>query len=140
MTAPRGIVPSQQRKPAFDTARLDELMEEAGVDVLLATAKENVRYLLGGYQSLFARRESIGVSRHSPCVGYRKGRLEDAFYIGCPLDEFQQAVDPAFWVENVTNTSWQTETSGKEAAAFIRGMGLAGRTVGVERSFIAMDC
>ena len=35
----------------FDTARLDRLMEEAGVDVLLATSKHNVQYLLGGHRA-----------------------------------------------------------------------------------------
>jgi Xaa-Pro aminopeptidase len=30
----------------FDSARLDRLMDEAGMDVLLATSKHNVQYLL----------------------------------------------------------------------------------------------
>ncbi|TIT88388.1 MAG: aminopeptidase P family protein, partial [Mesorhizobium sp.] len=34
----------------FDQARLDGLMEEAGIDVLLATSKHNTQYLLGGYK------------------------------------------------------------------------------------------
>ena len=37
----------------FDVARVDRLMEEAGIDVLLATSKHNVRYLLGGYRFIF---------------------------------------------------------------------------------------
>ena len=36
-------------KPApFDTARLDALLEDEGIDVLVATSKHNVQYLLGG--------------------------------------------------------------------------------------------
>ena len=37
----------------FDAARLDRLMDEAGIDVLLATSKHNNRYLMGGYSFLF---------------------------------------------------------------------------------------
>ena len=39
----------------FDTDRLDRLMEDAGIDVLLATSKHNVQYLLGGHRE----RESL---------------------------------------------------------------------------------
>ena len=41
-------------KPApFDTARLDALLEDQGIDVLVATSKRNVQYLLGGYRFFF---------------------------------------------------------------------------------------
>ncbi len=41
-----------QVKPApFDTARFDTLLEDEGIDVLVATSKHNVQYLLGGYRS-----------------------------------------------------------------------------------------
>jgi Xaa-Pro aminopeptidase len=37
----------------FDTARLDRLMDEAGMDILVATSKHNVQYLLGGHRRVF---------------------------------------------------------------------------------------
>ena len=37
----------------FDHARLDRLMDEAGIDVVLATSKHNVQYLLGGHRADF---------------------------------------------------------------------------------------
>ena len=37
----------------FDAARLDKLMDEAGMDVLIATSKHNVQYLLGGHRAFF---------------------------------------------------------------------------------------
>ena len=37
----------------FDTRKLDDLLEQAGIDVLIATSKHNVGYLLGGYRSFF---------------------------------------------------------------------------------------
>ena len=125
--------------PPFDAARLDTLMDAAGLDVLIATAKENVRYLLGGYQTfLFAYKDSLGLSRHHPCVGYVKGTPENAFYVGCALDNWQQEVEP-FWIEKAHNTSWTSESSAKEAAACIRKLGFDRATAGIERSFAAAD-
>ena len=47
----------------FDAKRLDRLMDEAGIDVLLATSKHNVQYLLGGHRSIFFDyMDAIGVS------------------------------------------------------------------------------
>ena len=37
----------------FDAVRLDQLMEAASIDVLIATSKHNVQYLLGGYRFSF---------------------------------------------------------------------------------------
>ena len=59
----------------FDAARLDRLMDEAGIDVLLATSKHNNRYLLGGYSFLFfSAMEATGHSRYLPVLVYAKGR------------------------------------------------------------------
>ncbi|MEJ2375782.1 MAG: aminopeptidase P family N-terminal domain-containing protein, partial [Pseudolabrys sp.] len=41
--------PAKSLAIPFDHARLDRLMDEAGIDVLLATSKHNVQYLLGGH-------------------------------------------------------------------------------------------
>ena len=43
--------------PYASVARLDELMEAAGIDVLLATSKHSVQYLLGGYRSILLSRD-----------------------------------------------------------------------------------
>ena len=37
----------------FDAAKLDALMDDAGIDLLLVTSKHNVQYLLGGYRFFF---------------------------------------------------------------------------------------
>ncbi|RVD46423.1 aminopeptidase P family protein, partial [Mesorhizobium sp. M7A.F.Ca.ET.027.03.2.1] len=67
----------------FDQARVDRLMEEAGIDVLLATSKHNTQYLLGGYKFIFfAAMDAIGHSRYLPIVVYEKGGPDHAAYIG----------------------------------------------------------
>ena len=66
----------------FDTARLDALMGDADIDVLLASSPHNVRYLLGGYRFFFFHTfDAFGVSRYLPILVYLRGRPEDSLYV-----------------------------------------------------------
>ena len=77
---------SGNRNP-FDQSRVDRLMEEAELDVLIATSKHNVQYLLGGYKFIFfSAMDAIGHSRYLPVVIYEKGRPDHAAYIGNRLE------------------------------------------------------
>ena len=81
----------------FDAGRLDRLMDEAGLDVLLACSRHNVRWLLGGYQFLFfSAMDAIGHSRYLPIVVYAKGRPEDAGYVAYRMEKGEHANRP-FW-------------------------------------------
>lgn len=51
-------------KPLYDQEKLDRLMEEAGVDLVLAHTPHNLRYLTGGYYFHF--RERVASSSASP--------------------------------------------------------------------------
>src|SRR6188508_1139286 len=65
----------------FDAEKLDRLMDAAGLDILVATSKHNVQYLLGGYKFIFfAAMDAIGHSRYLPVVIYEKGKPEHAAY------------------------------------------------------------
>ena len=44
---------TQQLAVPFNHEKLDRLMAAAGIDVLVATSKHNVQYLLGGYKFIF---------------------------------------------------------------------------------------
>ena len=58
----------------FDHARLDRLMDEAGIDVVIATSKHNVQYLLGGHRAnFFDYMDATGVTRYLPVFVYPKG-------------------------------------------------------------------
>jgi Xaa-Pro aminopeptidase len=96
----------------FDSSRLDGLMEEAGIDVLLATSKHNVQYLLGGHRAFFFDyMDAMGLSRYLPIVIYPKGDPAKAAFIGHRLENHQREVKP-FWTPEV-----QTSASGSLDAA-----------------------
>ncbi|HEY6832446.1 MAG TPA: aminopeptidase P family protein, partial [Pseudolabrys sp.] len=63
----------------FDHTRLDRLMDEAGIDVVIATSKHNVQYLLGGHRAhFFDYMDATGVTRYLPVFVYPKGQPEKA--------------------------------------------------------------
>ena len=72
-------------------------MEEAGIDVLIATSKHNVQYLLGGHRAFFFDyMDAMGLSRYLPVVVYPKGAPDKAAFFGHRLENHQREVKP-FW-------------------------------------------
>ena len=89
----------------FDTALLDRLMDEAGLDVLVATSKHNVQYLLGGHRSFFFdNMDAMGISRYLPVFVYPKGHPKKAAYFGHGMEMSQTQIKP-FWVSEVSTKS-----------------------------------
>src|ERR687884_2071391 len=85
----------------FDAARLDRLMDEAGMDVLIATSKHNVQYLLGGHRAFFFDyMDAIGISRYLPVLVYVKGAPDRAAYVGHRMEAYEQQLG-RFWVPTV---------------------------------------
>jgi Xaa-Pro aminopeptidase len=123
----------------FDGRKLDALMDDGRIDLLLATDKDSVQYLTGGYRFFFlAHKDAIGISRYLPVLGYPKGQPEKAFYVGHGLEPQHQAVEP-LWVPNISNTQKSSEHAGRLAAERIRTLGLDRATIGVEMCFIPAD-
>ena len=132
-------VAAQLGRPPFDAAKLNGLLDEAGVDALLATSRHNVRYLLGGYEFFFfAHFTAIGASAYLPCVGYARERPEAAFYVGNPMERLPLEREP-LWTPSVNASSWTTVGSAHAAAAALRRLGLGQATIAVERSFLPAD-
>src|SRR5947199_988329 len=93
--------PPKAKPIPFDTARLDGLLEQAGIDALLVTSKHNVQYLLGGYRFFFFDyMDAIGTSRYLPVLLYRRGRPQDAAYIGYRLEAYENELG-RFWTPAV---------------------------------------
>src|ERR1700752_1224736 len=99
------VRPDEANDAPFDTAALDALLEAQGIDVLLATSKHNVQYLLGGYRFFFFDyMDAIGVSRYLPVLVYQKGRPENTAYIGYRLESYEQQLG-RFWPRTVETTA-----------------------------------
>lgn len=125
--------------PPFDHALLDELMDRAGIDVLLATSKHNVQYLLGGHRFFFFEHaDAIGLSRYLPILGYVKGRVDQAFYVGFINERHAFEVNP-LWTPHVESSSFGTRDAMRSAAAHIRRLGPGISGVGIETAFLPVE-
>src|SRR5580698_10156924 len=132
-------VTKKQDASPFDTARLDQLMEEAGIDVLLATSKYNVQYLLGGHRSFFFdNMDAIGISRYLPAFVYPKGAPAKAAYFGHGMETYQTQLKP-FWVAEVNTKSGGSVDVMQKAADYARGLLTKPARIGVELAFAPAD-
>ena len=123
----------------FDADRLDRLMDEAGLDVLVATSKHNVQYLLGGHRAIFFDyMDAMGLSRYLPVFVYVKGAVEKAAYFGHRLEGYQKEVKP-FWVATAQTTSSGSVDAMQKAIDHIRKLDLRPRRIGVEVGFLPLD-
>ncbi|HML08305.1 MAG TPA: Xaa-Pro peptidase family protein [Xanthobacteraceae bacterium] len=127
------------RKAAFDTTRLDRLMDDAGIDVLLATSKHNVQYLLGGHRSFFFdTMDAIGIGRYLPVFVYPKGAPDKAGYFGHRMETSQSQVRP-FWVSKVDTKSSGSVDVVQKAAQYVRALITRPLRIGVEMAFLPAD-
>ena len=130
------------KRPAtapFDTARLDQLMDEAGMDVLLATSKHNVQYLMGGHRAFFFESmDAMGLSRYLPVFVYPKGEPQKAGFFGHRMEGFQNAVKP-FWVSEINTKSSGSVDVMERAVEYVRGLMPKVQRIGVEMAFLPAD-
>src|SRR5262245_11040078 len=123
----------------LDASRLDLLMEQTGIDVLLATSKHNTQYLLGGYRFIFfSAMDAIGHSRYLPVVIYEKGQPENAAYVANRMEGGENHNHP-FWTPSFHAESWGTLDAAARAAEHLRKIGRAGARIGIEPAFLPMD-
>jgi Xaa-Pro aminopeptidase len=132
------VAPAQATIP-FDAARLDKLMDEAGMDVLVATSKHNVQYLLGGHRAFFFdTMDAMGLTRYLPVLVYAKGAPEKAAYFGHRLENFQRQNNPFWTPVQQCNNSGTVDTMQK-AVEHIKKAGLKTRGIGAELGFLPVD-
>jgi Xaa-Pro aminopeptidase len=123
----------------FDTALLDRLMDEAGLDVLIATSKHNIQYLLGGHRSFFFdNMDAIGISRYLPAFVYPKGAPDKAAYFGHGMETYQTQLKP-FWVSEVNTKSGGSVDVMQKATDYVRGLAKKPCRIGLELAFAPAD-
>lgn len=122
--------------PPFDAARLDALMEEAGLDAVLATSKHSIRYLLGGYRFfLYAHGDAHGISRYLPMFLYPRGAPERASYVGT-VTERQEAELGRIWAPRTHFANRVVADYARSAVEALRALGRPVRRLGVEMDFL----
>jgi len=123
----------------FDSARLDKLMDDAGIDALLVTSKHNVQYLLGGYRFFFFDyMDAIGISRYLPVFVYTKGSPDRSAYIANTMEAYEKELN-RFWVPSVKTASWGTLDATRLAVEHLRCLGRPVKRIGVETAFLPAD-
>ncbi len=123
----------------FDNARLDRLMDAAGIDVLLATSKHNVQYLLGGHRAnFFDYMDATGITRYLPVFVYAKGQPEKSAYIGHRLETFQQQAKP-LWAPEVQTSASGSVDAMQKAVDHMRKAGMKPKRIATEFGFLPYD-
>src|ERR1700751_540714 len=119
----------------FSTAKLDTLLDESGIDVILVTSKHNLQYLLGGYRYYFFEHlDTIGLGRYLPVLGYVKRNLEQTFYVGSGDEAWGIEVFP-FWPQRVSTEAWTSTEAARIAAQYVRSLGINAPRIGLELEF-----
>ena len=132
-------VTKRQETAPFDTALLDRLMDEAGIDVLVATSKHNVQYLLGGHRAFFFESmDAMGLSRYLPVFVYQKGAPQKAGFFGHRMEGFQNEVKP-FWVSEVNTKSSGAVDVMEKAVDYLRRLAPNAKRIAIETAFLPVD-
>jgi len=131
---------AEVRKPIpFDVNLLDRLLDDAGIDVLIATSKHNVQYLLGDYKFFFFEAmDAIGVGRYLPAVVYQKGKPERAGYVGNSMEAYEMELGK-FWPQNLYLSTWTGADTMQRVLDHIAKLGPGVRRVGIEAAFLPVD-
>ncbi len=126
-------------KLPFDRSRLDRLMDEARIDVIVATSKHNVQYLTGGHRAhFFDTMDATGVTRYLPVLVYPKAQPEKAAYVGHRLEKFQVQVKP-LWIADLQTSSAGSVDAMQKAVDSMRKQGLKPKRIAAEFGFLPYD-
>ncbi len=131
--------PSSGLAIPFDHHRLDRLMDAAGIDVVIATSKHNVQYLLGGHRAnFFDYMDATGITRYLPVMVYVKGAPEKAAYVGHRLERFQTQNKP-LWTPETQTVSAGSVDAMQKAVGYMAKAGIKPKRIAVEYGFLPFD-
>ena len=123
----------------FDHAKLDRLLEEAGLDAVLMTSKHAIQHAFGGYRYFFySFMDAHGLSRYLPILVYVRGDPERAAYIASPMERFE-AEAGRFWTDTTSFDNMTTVQYARSALAHLRRIGFTRGRFGVEMGFMPAD-
>ena len=126
----------------FSTDRLDGLLDDFGIDVLIVTSKHNIQYLLGGYYHFqFDYMEAIGISRYLPVFVYVKGAQDKSAYIANrnERDSVQNRISAGYWMPPVVYGSSTSVEAMTLAIQHVKSVATSRMQIGAEMSFLPAD-
>jgi Xaa-Pro aminopeptidase len=125
--------------PRTDWRKLDSLMEESDLDLLIVNSKHNIQYLLNGYRFFFFdAMDAIGISRYLPILVYPRGRPDRAAYIGNAMESYEKDLG-RLPLATVITSAWGTQDAMREAIAHIETLDRSPRRIGIEAAFLPAD-
>ena len=134
--------PGTQDRPEvpFRAGKLFSLLEEAGIDLLLASSPHNVRYLTGGYYyPLYVHNDYTARTRYLSFVGIPAGALADSFYVGRP-GENEVLADEGVWVRQRFESGSLTSVAIAAAAAgVVKRLPTGDLRIGIEPAALPAD-
>jgi Xaa-Pro aminopeptidase len=134
MTAPN----TRPAGPPFDADRLDQLLDEAGIDVLLVSSKHNVQYLLGGYRFFFFDHfDAVGLTRYLPLLVYPRGDVARAVYFGDGMENYERELG-RFWTSGFEPVFGSVGAM-QAAVGYLRRIGPGTMRIGIETAFLPAD-
>jgi Xaa-Pro aminopeptidase len=129
---------AEATSPPFDSARFDDLLDQAGMDAVVVCSKHNIQYLLGGYRFFFFDHfDAIGISRYLPFFVYVKGRPDQSTYVGHGMESYEKALGK-FWTPSF-QTAGTTLDSAQRVTEHLAKLGSKVKRVGVELAFLPAD-
>lgn len=122
----------------FDAAKLDVVLDRAGIDALIVSSQHNIRYLLGGYRFFFfAHADAIGVGRYVPLLIYQRGHVERTCYIGIGTEKSERELG-ALWAPQFVS-AWYGPGAVAAAVDHLKSIGLERGRIGIETAFLGAD-
>jgi Xaa-Pro aminopeptidase len=123
--------------PGFDVAKLDALLEAAGIDALIATSRHNVRYVAGHYSAFFTANTAVGEDSFLEAAACVRGRLDQAFLVASPQEAGELALAPP-WLPTIDLVGFTTVDTARAAARNLAERGLERGTIGIEEPFVPL--
>ncbi len=110
-----------------------------GIDVLIASTRHNIQYLVGGdYRFFFFEHfDANGISRYLPLLIYVRGKPEATVYIGNAMEAYEKE-NGRFWMPTIEYAGASLAAM-SAAVAHLRKMGPETMRIGIERAFLPAD-
>jgi Xaa-Pro aminopeptidase len=131
--------PLTRDSDSLDLDALDQALEEAGIDLLIANSKHNVGWLMNGFRSsFFLYMDAIGLSRYLPLFVYKKGAPDSIAYWGQHMENYDEKLG-LVWVPRTDYESHGSADAMQSAVDYVRTLGADPESIGVELSFLPVN-